>query len=78
MIRFHVVFVFIIFIRIEVQQDIEHDIKFSWVQSDKKKVAEREATPVVRIVCVVYIVYDSYMMHCTKNVEPLWQDFLYK
>ena len=40
-------------IRIEVQEDIEHDIKFSWVQSDKKKVAEREATPVVRIVCVV-------------------------
>ena len=37
----------------EVQEDIEHDIKFSWVQSDKKKVAEREATPVVRIVCVV-------------------------
>ena len=51
-IRFLIVFVFDLIIK-EVQEDIEHDIKFSWVQSDKKKVAEREATPVVRIVCVV-------------------------
>ena len=51
-IRFPIVFVFDLIIK-EVQEDIEHDIKFSWVQSDKKKVAEREATPVVRIVCVV-------------------------
>ena len=51
-IRFLIVFVFDL-IKKEVQDDIEHDIKFSWVQSDKKKVAEREATPVVRIVCVV-------------------------
>ena len=51
-IRFPIVFVFDLIIK-EVHEDIEHDIKFSWVQSDKKKVAEREATPVVRIVCVV-------------------------